>query len=84
MHRAPGGGLCTPVTPPGTGGATGAGGATGSGGVAGSGGTPATGGATTYDPPPNTCDNGMTACSLTVPCPTGKYCQQGCCITILR
>jgi hypothetical protein len=67
---------CTP--PSGTGGAPGSGGAPGTGGAMGSGGT------TVVDPPPNTCDEGQVACSLTVPCPSGKYCQQGCCITIIR
>lgn len=35
-------------------------------------------------PPAYTCDSGEQVCSATVKCPGGYYCQQGCCLPILR
>jgi hypothetical protein len=43
-----------------------------------------TGGTSSVTPPAYTCDNGEQVCSLELPCPTNEYCQQGCCLTILR
>lgn len=32
-------------------------------------------------PPSYTCDRGEQVCGESMPCPTGSYCQQGCCLT---
>jgi hypothetical protein len=36
------------------------------------------------EPPPYTCDNNQQVCSLEIACPLSYYCQQGCCLPILR
>lgn len=49
------------------------------------GGTPTgTGGSPTYTPPTNTCEGDRQPCNADVPCPAGRYCQMGCCVTIVR
>jgi hypothetical protein len=30
------------------------------------------------------CPDGVTACSSTTPCPTGKYCSSGCCVYVVE
>ena len=67
----------------GTGGSTDTGGTTSSGGSSDTGGTGGTGGA---PPPPNyTCDSGAQVCGPGLPaCPSGLYCQLGCCTVVVR
>lgn len=72
---------------PGTGGSSGGGGTPGGGGTSASGGTGNTGGDGAGgagdppdSPPPNVCDGGAQACSLSEDCGIGQYCQLGCCI----
>jgi hypothetical protein len=35
-------------------------------------------------PPVYTCDNGEQVCSLSMPCPSGYYCAQGCCLEVVQ
>jgi len=73
---------CTPPDT-GTGGAGGTGGTGGTGSAGAPDGTGGTGG--TPPPPAYTCDNGEQVCGPGLPaCPAGLYCEQGCCLVVVR
>jgi len=73
---------CAPDDP-GDPGAGGAGGGPGDPGEPGAGGEGA-GGDPGEPPPPYTCDGGAQVCTEQADCPSGWYCQLGCCIVIVE
>ena len=88
------GGSCGTGGSSGTGGSGGTGsggtdsgtGGTGTGGTGGTdSGTGGTGGTDTPPPPTHTCEGGLTVCGPGLPsCEGGMYCQQGCCMFVVR
>jgi hypothetical protein len=71
-----------------TGGTSGTGGSSDTGGTSGTGGTPGSGGTDTNPPPPPpsyTCNGGEQVCGPGLAaCPTGFYCELGCCLVVVR